>query len=291
MRRLARRATINRMPRRTVPVLLLAVSLFAFEQPAAWNTPRKPFKIYGNTWYVGTQGLSSVLIASDSGHVLIDGALPESAPLIAASVRSLGFRVEDIRLILSSHVHYDHAGGIAELKKLSGARVAVSPWTAAVMKTGEVSKDDPQFGSIKGIAPVAPVEVLKDGQVVKIGPLALTAHFTPGHTPGGTTWTWQSCENGACRNMVYFDSLSAVSTDGYLYSRRGDHPNGPDDFEHSFQVLEGLPCDVLITPHPEASDLMERVTQNRLVEPNACRTLAAALREKLNQRLAGEKAK
>jgi metallo-beta-lactamase class B len=196
--------------------------------------------------------------------------------------------VEDVKLILNSHVHFDHAGGIAELRKLSGARVAASPWTAAAMKTGQVPKDDPQFGSIRGITPVPSVEIVKDGQKLNVGPLALTAHFTPGHTPGGTTWTWRSCETGRCLNMVYFDSLSAVSTDGYLYGKRKDHPNGPDDFEHSFEVLEKLPCDVLITPHPEVSNLMPRVAENKLVDPGACRALAGELREKLKQRMATE---
>ncbi len=148
--------------------------------------PQQAFRIYGNTYYVGTHGLSSVLITSGTGHVLIDGALPESAPLIAANIRSLGFRIEDVKLILNSHAHFDHAGGIAELQRLSGARVAASQWTADVMRKGEVPRDDPQFGALRPIARVARVETLKDNETLNAGAVSVTAHLTPGHTPGGT---------------------------------------------------------------------------------------------------------
>jgi metallo-beta-lactamase class B len=124
---------------------------------AAWNEPQQPFRIYGDTYYVGTHGLGSVLITSATGHILIDGALPESAQLIAANIRALGFRIKDIKLILNSHAHFDHAGGIAELQRLSGARVAVSQWAAEVMNKGAVLQDDPQFGTIVPIAKVARV--------------------------------------------------------------------------------------------------------------------------------------
>ena len=115
---------------------------------AVWNKPQRPFRIYGNTYYVGTHGLSSVLIASEGGHVLIDGALQESAPLIAANIRALGFRIEDVKLIVTSHAHFDHAGGVAELQRLSGARVAASPWSADALKRA-VPRDDPQFGILR----------------------------------------------------------------------------------------------------------------------------------------------
>ncbi len=125
---------------------------------AEWNRPQTPFRIFGNTYYVGPHGLSSILITSKSGHVLIDGGLPESAQLVAASIRSLGLRIEDVKLILNSHVHFDHAGGIAELQRLSGARVIASKWSAAVMRKGGVGRGDPQFGELRPIAPVKDVQ-------------------------------------------------------------------------------------------------------------------------------------
>ena len=288
------------MFRKIALILLLTTLLLATERRypcsncAVWNTPQKGFRIFGNTWYVGTHGLSAVLVTSDAGHVLIDAALPESAPLIEANIRALGFRVEDVKLIVNSHAHFDHAGAIAELQQRSGARVAASPWTAAVMKAGAVPRDDPQFGIIDPIPAVARVEILKDGQTLSVGPIQMTAHFTPGHTPGGTTWTWRSCENGRCLNLVYADSLSAVSKDGYRYTKRKENPHG-EDFERSFAFLESTPCDILVTPHPESSGLWTRLAQREtqpdaMVDSNACKVLARNLRGQLQKRLAKERA-
>ena len=283
---------------RDLLLLMLAVPVAAQDvhsscaNCAAWNKPHQAFRIYGNTYYVGTHGLSSVLITSEGGHILIDGALPESAPLIVAGIRSLGFRIEDVRFIVNSHAHFDHAGGIAELQKLSGARVAASQWTADVMNKGAVPGDDPQFGIITPIARVARVETFKDGETLRAGAVTVTAHLTPGHTPGGPSWTWRSCENGRCLNLVYADSLAPVSAQGFLFTRRKAYPHA-DDFKRSFSFLESTPCDILVTPHPEASRLWQHLEQrdsgqNALIDPGACRVLAETSREQLQKRLATE---
>jgi metallo-beta-lactamase class B len=262
---------------------------------AAWNEPQQPFRIYGDTYYVGTHGLGSVLITSATGHILIDGALPESAQLIAANIRALGFRIKDIKLILNSHAHFDHAGGIAELQRLSGARVAVSQWAAEVMNKGAVLQDDPQFGTIVPIAKVARVQILEDGETLNAGGAEVVAHFTPGHTPGGTSFTWRSCEHGRCLNLVYADSFTPVSAGGFLFSRRkGYHQT--EDFERSFSFLDSTPCDILITPHPGTSELWERLAQRNsrpdaLIDPTACRVLAETSRKQLHERLAKESVK
>lgn len=274
---------------------LLALALVA-QDHAVLNAPQKPFRIFGNTYYVGTHGLGSVLITSPAGHILIDGALRESAPKIAANIRSLGFRVEDVKLILNSHAHLDHAGGIAELQRLSGARVAASPWAAEVMRKGAVLRDDPQFGTIKPVAPVANVQTFKEGETLTVGSLAVTAHLTPGHTPGGTSWTWRSCEGTRCLNLVYADSLSPVSADGFLFSRSKQYPHAVADFERSYAFLDSTPCDILITPHPDASNLWQRLERrktdpNALVDPGACRAYAEKGREALKERLAKEQAR
>src|ERR1044072_267393 len=130
------------------------------ERCGAWNQDQAPFRIFGNTYYVGVHGLSSVLITSAAGHVLIDGALPQSAPLIAEHMKQLGFKLEDVKVILNSHVHYDHAGGIAELQKVSGAKVIASDTAAQVLRTGKVDRNDPQFEIIKSSPPVRNVEAL-----------------------------------------------------------------------------------------------------------------------------------
>ncbi len=255
--------------------------------------PQPPFRIYGNSYYVGTHGLSSVLIASEAGHVLIDGALPESVPQIVANIRSLGFRVEDIKLIVNSHPHFDHAGGIAELQKLSGARVAATRWTADVMTKGAVPRDDPQFGVLIPIARVARVETIRDGEMLRVGKVTVTAHQTPGHTPGGTSWTWRSCENARCLNLVYADSLTPVSSKSFLFSRSREYPHAVKDFERSYSFLDSTPCDILITPHPDFSNLRQLSEQRRLEadtvkDGQACRVLAGKSREQLKDRLAKE---
>jgi metallo-beta-lactamase class B len=277
-------------------LLSMAAGLSAQSDPtscskcAVWNEPQRPFRIYGDSYYVGTHGLGSVLITSKTGHILIDGALAESAAQIAANIRSLGFRVEEIKLILNSHVHYDHAGGIAELQKMSGARVAASRWTADVMRRAAVPRDDPQFGIIRPIARVARVETFEDGETLHAGSLNITAHLTPGHTPGGTSWTWQSCDGGRCLNLVYADSLTPVSADGFLFSRRKEYPRGSEDFERSYAFLESAPCDILLTPHPEVSSLWDRLEKGKFEGSAACRALAESSREQLRKRLATERA-
>lgn len=261
-------------------------------QCVEWNQPQSPFKIFGNTYYVGTHGLSAILITSKSGHILIDGDLPESVPLIRASVQQLGFRIEDVKIILNSHVHFDHAGGIAELQRLSGAEVVASEWSAAVMKAGGVSKEDPQYGLISPIRPVRNVKTVRDGETVRVGGSELTAHLTPGHTPGGTSWTWQSCEGNVCHTIVYAESLSPVSAASFRFT---DHPVLLKGFEKSFAFLDSTPCDIVITTHPEASDLWERLAKREhgssdaLVNSGACRQLANHGREQLRKRLEEER--
>jgi metallo-beta-lactamase class B len=258
-----------------------------------WNKAEPPFRIFGNTYYVGTHGLSSVLITSPAGHALIDGDLPQSAALIADSIRSLGFRLEDVKLIVNSHVHFDHAGGIAELQRRSGARVVASQWSADVLKKGGMGKGDPQYGTLPLIAAVKNVSVFRDGESLHAGEITITPHLTPGHTPGGTSWTWKSCEGAICHDMVYADSLSPISAPGFRFSKSRQYPQAIEDFEKSFAFLETVPCDVLITPHPGAIRIVRSPGLTGDVKPDpladsGCRKLAEDGREKLRQRLASE---
>jgi metallo-beta-lactamase class B len=255
-----------------------------------WNAPQRPMHLYGNTYYVGTRGLGSILIASPAGLVLIDGGLPDSAPLILANITALGFDTSAVKLILNSHVHYDHAGGIAALQRATGARVAASPSSAAVLERGEVGPDDPQHGIAFRMPAVRGVETVTDGQTLTVGPLALTAHSTAGHTPGGTTWTWRSCEADRCLDFVYADSQTPISRDGFRYSDPDAYPSALADFDRGFALLERIPCDVLITPHPGASSLWKRVATapDGLIDPEACRRYATNARQQLQRRLERE---
>lgn len=281
---------------------LVPVSWSAAQEPtpckqcAEWNISQKPVRIYGNTYYVGVHGLSSILITSPNGDILIDGDIAESAPKIAANVAALGFRMKDIKLILNSHDHHDHAGGIAELQQLSGAKVAASPATARVLEQGHSGTDDPQYGIVLPMRPVAHVRVIKDGETLHVGSLALTAHFTPGHTPGGTSWTWQSCEHERCLNIAYVDSLTAISAPGFHFSSSTTYPKARQDFEKSFATVGALPCDILLTPHPEVSDLWARLERrdkgetDALIDTMACKRLANLSRANFDKRLEQETA-
>ena len=261
---------------------------------AEWNAPQKPFQIYGNTYYVGVKGISSVLITSPSGHVLIDGALAESAPLIAANIRALGLRPEDIKLILNSHAHSDHAGGIAELQRVSGAPVMASASAALVLAAGQAGPDDPQYGSMSPFAPVTDMRLVHDRETVTSGTLEVTAHFTPGHTPGGTSWSWKSCEGKTCANLVFGDSLRAMARDGFKFSSAEDYPNALQDFERSFTTFAALPCDILLTAHPDP-ELLDKLSKPHVAgkktpfEPDACRKYAASARASLAKRLTSER--
>lgn len=253
-----------------------------------WNDPAPPVHIHGGTYYVGTCGLSAILITGTRGHILIDGTTAEAAPQVAANIARLGFRLRDVRLILNSHEHLDHAGGIGVLQQLSGATVAALPAARAALTSGRPQADDPQFGSL-GPYPAASVgRTLRDGETVRLGSLRLTAHATPGHSPGGTSWSWRSCEGQTCVAIVYADSVSAVSADGYRFSA---HPEHVAVFRRSLARIGVLPCDLLLTPHPNASSLFERFANGRLIDPAGCRDYAARGSARLDARLQQEAAR
>lgn len=254
---------------------------------AEWNEPAQPRRLWGNTYYVGTRGLGALLITSDSGHVLLDGGLPSTAPMVMANIRSLGFRAEDIRLIGNSHAHYDHAGGLAALQRVSGAEVVALPRAVPVLASGRPDADDPQFGDLLNFPTVSRIRAVADGTTLTLGDIRITPLATEGHSPGGTSWSWRSCADGICRDFVYGDSQTSISADGFRYS------GGPASaaFVVGFRTLEMLRCDVLVTPHPGASRLWERVEGSEpLVDAEGCKRYAAGGRQRLSARLAAESA-
>ena len=262
----------------------------------AWSQPQKPFRIYGNTYYVGTQGLSAILITSPEGNILIDGTLPKNAPMIEANIRALGFKLKDIKLILNTHAHPDHAGAIAAIARDSGAEVAASSKGAKAIMLGGNDPDDPQYGEASPYPKVEKVRSVADNESVHIGPLAVQAHYTPGHTPGSTTWTWSSCENKRCLSMVYADSISLLSNNSYRYNNPA-HPERLDDFRKGMKTIAALPCDILMVPHPDAIDFLERAAQRKpgknddpLIDSQACKAYAALGQENLDKRIAKEAA-
>lgn len=275
---------------------VLSMSVFA-ARAADWYAPQDPFVVYGNTYYVGTHGISSVLITSPAGHILIDAGAPKSAAQVVEHIRKLGFKVEDIRYILNSYEHLDHAGAIAALQRLSGATVLASPEAVKVLQSGLPDKGDAQYPDLPPMEPVAKTRAVRDGEVIVLGPLAVTAHFTPGHTKGATSWTWRSTEGGKPVDMVYADSLTALAAEGLRFGANPLYPSARADVERSIATVESLKCDVLVSAHPEFSDLWERKAKQAelgnaaFIDRDACRKYAAKARETLAHTLAAESVK
>ena len=252
-----------------------------------WNDPAPPIRIFGNVYDVGSCGIVALLVTGPQGHVLIDAATAEAVPSIVANIRRLGLRPADVKLLLSSHEHVDHAGGLNAVQRLTGATMVATVAARPVLESGIPAADDPQRGGLPAFAGVRVARIVRDGETVTLGPLAMTAHTTFGHAPGSTSWSLRSCAAGMCRSIVYADSLSAIAADGYRFS---DHPAYVARFRASLAKVARLPCDIVITPHPAASDLYARLGGKApLVDGKGCAAYAAAAGAKLDQRLADER--
>ena len=254
-----------------------------------WSDPAPPVKIFANVYNVGTCGIVSLLITGPRGHILLDAATVEAAPSIAANIERLGFKLSDVKLIGASHEHFDHVGGMAELQRRTGATVMSMPSAYVALETGKTDEDDPQNGMHAPFPRVKVGIMLADRFVARKGPLAITAYATPGHAPGSTSSSWRSCENGRCVTFVYADSVSAVSSDSYRFS---DHKRYVAAFKDSLEKIGRMQCSLLITPHPGASNLYNRLAGKApLIDRNACKDYAQRGRAALDARLAKEQAK
>ena len=225
----------------------------------AWNQPFKPFRIIGNIHYVGTSNLACYLITTPQGHILLDTALQESAPIVRANIEALGFKLKDIKVMLSSHAHFDHVAGHADMKAATGARVYATAADAVVLESGGKKGFFP-LGDYK---PVKVDKTLKDGEVVRLGKVAMTAHLTAGHTEGNTTWTTTVEEGGKQYNVVFVGSMSI--NDGVHLVNFPAWPGVAQAYAKSFQTLKALPCDVFLGPHAPFFNLEAKV---KLLETN-----------------------
>lgn len=238
-----------------VAPLLLAGSLPAQTDPS-WTEPFPAFKIVGNVYYVGSRGLASYLITTPKGHILINSNLVSSVPQIRESIEKLGFRFSDVKILLISHAHWDHDAGSAEVKKLTGAQYMVMDADVPVVESG--GKADFQYGNNAGMLyPPAKVDrVLHDGDEVKLGDVVLTAHLTPGHTKGCTTWTLKVNDAGKSYNVVIVGSPNVNS--GYKLVNNPQYPNIATDYDKMFRVLQQLPCDIFLGAHGSYFNMEEK---------------------------------
>ena len=257
-----------------------------------WDKPTEPFKIHGNTWYVGTCGIAAILVEGQQNHILIDTGTEKGARSVLTNIRKLGIDPSAIALLTHSHEHFDHIGGLSLIADMTLADVVSSYPAEAVISTGEDDPADPQYGMHDPMEPanvqlrVATGETIQTLAKGKID-LTLTAIETPGHTPGALTWQWQSCDRAGCKTIVYADSLSAISRDDYRFS---DHPEYVADFRAGLERLRGLKCDILLTPHPSASDMLARARTGTMEAGMTCVQYADAKTKALDERLAKEAA-
>ena len=254
--------------------------LKAYETEDSWRQPVPPFALADNSWYIGTEGLSAVLVKTPQGAVLIDGGLPQATNMLLLRMHELGVQPGDLRLILNTHAHIDHAGPLAELKRSTGARVVGDAESAVLLARG--GSDDIHFGEGLAFPPVSVDRIVMDGEVVELGGVRFTAHFTPGHTPGSTSWTWNDRRDGKTLRIAYVDSLSAP---GYRLIGNPRYPHIVDDYRRTFAAVRALPCDLLLTPHPDGSGWAPAATAAPHIKPMTCRVYADNAERKFDAEL------
>ncbi|HKT25449.1 MAG TPA: subclass B3 metallo-beta-lactamase [Terriglobales bacterium] len=276
-----------------VAPLLLAGSLPTQTDPS-WTEPFPAFKIVGNVYYVGSRGLASYLITTPQGHILINSNLVSSVPQIRESVEKLGFRFSDVKILLISHAHWDHDAGSAGVKKLTGAQYMVMNADVPVVESG--GKADFQYGNNVGMLyPPAKVDrVLHDGDEVALGGVVLTAHLTPGHTKGCTTWTLKVSDAGKYYNVVIVGSPNV--NPGYKLVNNPRYPNIAPDYERTFRVLRELPCDIFLGAHGGYYDMEEKFAKlksggaNPFVDPEGYKSFVSEKEQAFKSELAKQSA-
>jgi metallo-beta-lactamase class B len=243
--------------------------LRGYHADADWLQPVAPVRIADHTWQIGTQALTSLLIRTDAGAILIDGGLPQEADMLLAHMRALGVAPGDVKWILHSHAHIDHSGSLAAIKRATGAQLASNAESAWLLARG--GSGDIHFGDDMVFAPVQVDRLLHDGESVVLGDTRLTVHFTPAHTPGSMSWTWTDTQDGKPLRIAYADSLSAP---GYKVIDNPRYPRIVDDYRHGIDVVRALPCDVLLAPHADAAGWNYADAANPHPHPMTCRAYA-----------------
>jgi metallo-beta-lactamase class B len=272
-------------------LLLLATSAFAQKDPVSrsWNQPVAPFRIAGNLYYIGASDITSFLITTPKGHIVLDGGFEETAPMIRDNIRTLGFRYEDVRILLSSHAHLDHAGGLALLKKETGAAFISSRGDVAQHARGGL--DDPQFRDRYPYPPVHADRLVDDMDRVTLGGTTLVARITPGHTRGCTTWTMKVRDAKKTYDVAF---LCSTTSPGYLLIGNPRYPDAVDDYRRQFAILESLSPDIFLASHGNFFHLQDKIKKrggktNPFVDPEGYREFVARSKKDFEEKVAKEK--
>jgi metallo-beta-lactamase class B len=246
----------------TIALSLLAFSSASFAQLSeterSWNQPVEPFRIADNIFYVGANEITSYLITTPRGHILLDGGFKETVPLIKANVAKLGFKMEDVKFLINSQAHFDHAAGLADLKVLTGAKMLASVEDAKLLARG--GRDDPNFGDQYLFDPVAADRTFGDGWKLKLGGVTMTANITAGHTPGCTTWTTTVEDGGKKLNAIFVCSTTAP---GYVLVNNPKYPDIAKDFESTFKKMRSFKVDIFLSAHASQFGMLEKLESLR----------------------------
>jgi len=258
---------------------------------ARWNEPTEPFKIIGNVYYVGTNGLASYLITSPQGHILVDTVMPESTSQIKGSIEKLGFKITDIKYLLNTHAHIDHTGGLAEMKQASGGQLVAGEADKALLEGGYYPGAREE--AALNFPPVKVDRTVREGDTVTVGDVTLTAHETPGHSPGCTSWTFNVKDGDATRSILIFCSGTVA------LNRLVTNPTYPGivtDYRTTFARAKDMKPDVLLAPHPEMYKMAEKRAKlaeggpNPFVNPGEFNAYAASLEKAFEEALAKQTA-
>jgi metallo-beta-lactamase class B len=260
----------------------------------SWNAPFKPFRIIGNLYYVGPTGVSSFLITTPEGSILLDTGFETTVPRIRESMAALGLRFQDIKIILNSHAHFDHVGGDALVRELTGAKIMMSRADAEVLAGGGTNDFTPYSDEMKGFRPAKADRLLRDGDEVKLGGTTLTCHLTPGHTKGCTTWTMDATEDGKVYHVLFFGSTSILP--GVSLVNNAKYPGIVEDYHATYRKLKALPCDIFLGPHGSFFSLAEKAERlergekpNPFIDPQGYRNFIEQSERKFLEQLEREK--
>jgi len=232
-------------------------------QRAAWNAPFAPFTVIGNIHYVGAAGVSAFLITTPQGHILLDGGLPETADPILANIAALGFNARDVRILLNSHAHFDHSGGLAALKAATGARFYASEADREELESGHIAYGP---SSLVDTAPIHVDHVLADGETITLGPVRLTAFITPGHTQGCTSFTMPVTGADGTQHTAFFHCSSSVGGQSVAPEA---YPGMVADYRATFARVRGMRADVFLSNHPEFFDMAAKRQRQIAGDANA----------------------
>lgn len=230
----------------------------------SWSQPQDPFRIVGDIYYVGSRGLGAYLIVSPEGDILLDGTLPDNARMVEHNVERLGLRLRDIKILLTSHAHFDHVGAMAQIKRDTGAALVSSAGDRWALEHG-VSRGD-NTADLPPFPQVRVDRLVADGETVRLGKISMTATLTPGHTPGCTTWVTRVNVAGATRTVVFPCSLTVAGN--VLVGNRA-YPSIVKDYQRSFARLRAMRADIVLPAHPGFADVLQRHARDAAGVPNA----------------------